>query len=88
MTADILAAWRCTDPDQKVAQVAGLPEVMAVPSVVDLQGGPGRPDRPVLVHPSTVPRRGLGGRDGRVALLHAIAHIEFNAINLALDAVL
>ena len=48
---------------------------------------PGRPDRPALVHPSEVPRRRLGSRAGRCSLVHAIAHIEFNAINLALDAV-
>jgi uncharacterized ferritin-like protein (DUF455 family) len=48
---------------------------------------PGRPDRPVLVHPARVPQRGLGTPAGRAALVHAIAHIEFNAINLALDAV-
>ncbi|WP_440995279.1 ferritin-like domain-containing protein [Arhodomonas sp. SL1] len=49
-------------------------------------GPPGRPDRPELVAPSRVPRRRLGSEAGRAALLHAIAHIEFNAINLALDA--
>lgn len=48
---------------------------------------PGRPERPQLVNPSAVPRRRLGSEEGRVALVHAIAHIEFNAINLALDAV-
>jgi uncharacterized ferritin-like protein (DUF455 family) len=47
---------------------------------------PGRPARPLLVHPRDVPRRRLGTPAGRAALLHAIAHIEFNAINLALDA--
>lgn len=47
---------------------------------------PGRPQRPALVHPARVPRRGLGTPAGRAALVHAIAHIEFNAINLALDA--
>lgn len=47
----------------------------------------GRPERPVLVDPSQVPRRRLGNQAGRTALIHAIAHIEFNAINLALDAV-
>ena len=49
-------------------------------------GVPGRPARPVLVHPRDVPKRGLGSVEGRAAFLHAIAHIEFNAINLALDA--
>ncbi|MES9988361.1 MAG: ferritin-like domain-containing protein [Candidatus Thiodiazotropha endolucinida] len=47
----------------------------------------GRPHRPELVHPSQLPRRGLGSETGRLALIHAIAHIEFNAINLAWDAV-
>jgi uncharacterized ferritin-like protein (DUF455 family) len=47
---------------------------------------PGRPARPKLVHPARVPRRRIGTPEGRAALLHAIAHIEFNAINLALDA--
>lgn len=49
-------------------------------------GSPGRPDKPELVDPSGVPRRRLGSDSGRAALVHAIAHIEFNAINLALDA--
>ena len=48
---------------------------------------PGRPPRPRLVHPRDVPRRGLGSDEGRAAFLHAIAHIEFNAIDLAWDAV-
>jgi uncharacterized ferritin-like protein (DUF455 family) len=49
---------------------------------------PGRPSRPNLVDPRDLPRRGLGSHEGRAALLHAVAHIEFNAINLAWDAVL
>lgn len=48
---------------------------------------PGRPARPELVHPKQVPQRKLTTPEGRSALLHAVAHIEFNAINLALDAV-
>lgn len=48
---------------------------------------PGRPARPELVAPAAVPRRRLGNEEGRAALVHAIAHIEFNAINLALDAI-
>jgi uncharacterized ferritin-like protein (DUF455 family) len=38
------------------------------------------------VEPASLPRRRLGGEAGRVALIHAVAHIEFNAINLAVDA--
>jgi len=49
-------------------------------------GTAGRPQRPELVSPSQVRRRRLGSAEGRAALVHAIAHIEFNAINLALDA--
>jgi uncharacterized ferritin-like protein (DUF455 family) len=48
---------------------------------------PGRPDLPLLVPAKAVARRGLSTLAGRAALLHAIAHIEFNAINLACDAV-
>ncbi|WP_298925009.1 ferritin-like domain-containing protein [uncultured Ramlibacter sp.] len=47
---------------------------------------PGRPLRPELIHPAKVPRRSPFNPEGLAALLHAIAHIEFNAINLALDA--
>jgi len=53
---------------------------------VEAIGVPGRPERPDLVEASRVPRRRLGSEKGRTALIHAIAHIEFNAINLALDA--
>ena len=48
---------------------------------------PGRPATPKLVHPRELPRRGLGTPEGRAAFIHAIAHIEFNAIDLAWDAV-
>ncbi|MCB1633433.1 MAG: ferritin-like domain-containing protein [Xanthomonadales bacterium] len=48
---------------------------------------PGRPARPALVPPKALKQRRLGSAEGRAALLHAVAHIEFNAINLALDAV-
>ena len=47
----------------------------------------GRPAKPELVHPKDVPQRGMKNLEGRAALLHAVVHIEFNAINLALDAV-
>jgi uncharacterized ferritin-like protein (DUF455 family) len=47
---------------------------------------PGRPPRPRLVPVRDVPRRGLGSDEGRAAFVHAIAHIEFNAIDLAWDA--
>ena len=43
------------------------------------------PQRPVLVDPRELPKRKLGSKEGRVALLHAVAHIEFSAIQLAFD---
>jgi len=48
---------------------------------------PGRPERPELVHPRDLSRRTPAHARGRAALIHAVAHIEFNAINLAWDAV-
>jgi uncharacterized ferritin-like protein (DUF455 family) len=55
----------------------------AMPSITR----PGRPQRPHLVRANKMPRRGFGTLEGRAIMMHAIAHIEFNAINLALDAV-
>ncbi len=47
---------------------------------------PARPARPELLPPGKMPRRGKGGSErGRIALLHALAHIEFGAIDLAFD---
>lgn len=55
--------------------------------IVEAIGDPGRPPKPQLVDARQLPRRGLGSVAGRAALMHAVAHIEFNAINLAWDAV-
>lgn len=48
---------------------------------------PGHPARPELRHHTEVARRSPATLEGRIILMHAIAHIEFNAINLALDAI-
>ncbi len=55
--------------------------------IAEPEGVPGRPARPLLVAPRQLARRTPFTLEGRAALLHAVAHIEFNAINLALDAV-
>jgi uncharacterized ferritin-like protein (DUF455 family) len=47
----------------------------------------GRPPRPALVAPAKLAHRRIGTPEGQAALVHAVAHIEFNAINLACDAV-
>jgi uncharacterized ferritin-like protein (DUF455 family) len=80
-------------PDRKVAATRSVFEAMHAGTAPDplaaLQPAaalPGRPARPRLVPPADVPRRTPFTREGRAALLHAVAHIEFNAINLALDA--
>jgi uncharacterized ferritin-like protein (DUF455 family) len=49
---------------------------------------PPRPERPELLPASRMPKRGKGGSErGRIAMLHALAHIEFAAIDLAFDLV-
>lgn len=81
------------DPEEKCAAVSALADAVEqgafrwdVEVPVAPVKAPGRPSKPQLVVPSAVPRRRLGSAAGRAALVHAIAHIEFNAINLALDA--
>lgn len=85
----------CPEPARKVALVHALYRDFsagALDAVVLAQGqprpiaAPGRPPRPRLVPPRELARRRLGSAEGRAALLHAVAHIEFNAIHLALDA--
>ncbi|WP_042264982.1 ferritin-like domain-containing protein [Paraburkholderia heleia] len=66
------AAAPCWEPQRIIPAPAGLP---------------GRPAEPPLVEPRELQRRSMSTPQGRVVLLHALAHIEFNAINLALDAV-
>ncbi|MES2683191.1 MAG: ferritin-like domain-containing protein [Pseudomonadota bacterium] len=83
MTSASLSSFMQCDPAAKCAEVAALTHLAPVASM-PLQ--PGRPAQPLLVRPREVPQRGLGSVEGRAALCHAVAHIEFNAINLALDA--
>ena len=55
-------------------------------SIDEPEGIPGRPSRPALVSPAEVPRPSLAKPEGIAALIHALAHIELNAIDLAADA--
>ena len=98
MTSLFDAARGCLDaatPEAKVATTFAAAEAFArgeltIPEdapAPDAIGMPGRPERPLLVHPRDLPRRGFGSDEGRAAFIHAIAHIEFNAIDLAWDAV-
>ena len=54
---------------------------------LDVPTVPGRPVKPQLVSPRDLPRRRNNRETGHATLIHAICHIEFNAINLGLDAV-
>ena len=79
------------DPAAKVVRARELGDIagtldVATSAPVPSQTVPGRPQRPVLIHASRVAKRSPFKPEGLAALLHAIAHIEFNAINLAADA--
>lgn len=75
LSAEIECAWR----QGKLACEADSP-------ILPLDD-PGRPQQPRLVDPRYLERRSFANDAGRIRLLHAFAHIEFNAINIALDAV-
>jgi uncharacterized ferritin-like protein (DUF455 family) len=91
------AAYAClaeSDPERKCTRTREAWTLLKTGQLVivpDAHGSsldaPGRPPRPELVPPRELPRRRLNSVEGRAALLHALAHIEFNAINLAWDAV-
>ncbi len=83
------AALMCSDPQYKSAQVQALQWMPEPEGGINVEpiSAPGRPERPALVAPRELKSRGLGSAAGRAALIHAVAHIEFNAVNLALDAI-
>ncbi len=83
------------DPVEKVrlAQIAGaawrdrrLP-IGARSTAEPMPDRPGRPARPELLSPRAMPRRSTQGLRGRIALLHAMAHIELNAVDMTWDLV-
>jgi len=83
-------ALAATDPDEKLARVASLADDWQSGKLPASPRTPqplhtGRPDKPELVPHHQVKQRGPQSPEGRAALIHAIAHIEFSAINLALD---
>lgn len=85
-----------SDADRKLAATFALGEAAAqAEALIDLDAldpaadllEPGRPAAPRLVAPRELLKRKLSTAEGRAHLIHAVAHIEFNAINLAWDAV-
>ncbi len=89
----LAACLHASEPAAKVACVhalqadwlAGGSIPMSMPDASP-STSPGNLKSPELVPPQKVPRRRVDTLPGRAALVHALAHIEFNAINLALDA--
>ena len=91
-----LAILASTDAKTKVTQLLSLfgdyqnqQITLDVPHKIDCGDLtlPGRPAKPELVLPKFVPKRRMDTPEGRAGLLHSLAHIEFNAMNLALDAI-
>lgn len=95
LRACALQALMEQDPDRKCMRVDAIWQAQdqwLINPLAELRPSsqqtlPGRPERPLLVPPHKVPMRSVHTPLGRAALLHAICHIEFNAINLGLDAV-
>lgn len=86
--AQALAAWLAAGTGEKCARVLAID----TQAPIDLQRPiespqlrPGRPARPVLVAPSGLQARPVHTPEGRAALIHALAHIELNAVDLACD---
>jgi uncharacterized ferritin-like protein (DUF455 family) len=73
----------------KAAQVRSLDATQlalnTVETLLEPPHLPGRPPRPLLVQPAQLKPRAVGTMEGRAGLIHALTHIEANAINLALD---
>lgn len=80
-----LEALACSDGVKKADLVFGIEFTWPVGETLSLEPRVGRPLKPELIHPARVPTRKVTQPEGRGMLLHALAHIEFNAINLALD---
>jgi len=82
---------RICDPHDNAAEVRAHGRVNLVVgadhNIEEPVGVPGRPERPPLLEPRLMPQRAVGSQVGRAALVHALTHIEANAINLALDLV-
>jgi uncharacterized ferritin-like protein (DUF455 family) len=80
----------CAEPDLKASGTRGLElrgAIDAAEIIAEAPGIPGRPPRPRLVPHTQLKPRSAQTWEGRAALLHALAHIELNAIDLALDVV-
>jgi len=94
LQAAALTILQATDPQQKidlgisVAKAWQEGKLLIDDSAAAIAlAEPGRPKQPELLSPQDMPRRRMNTVKGRTVLIHAVTHIEFNAINLAWDAV-
>ncbi len=89
---------RLTDPHAKARAVRALPLAPEAlreagwtlgqdQALVEPEGVPGRAERPLLLPAREVPQRSVGTPEGHAGLIHSLAHIECNAVDLALDAI-
>jgi uncharacterized ferritin-like protein (DUF455 family) len=92
VAAAIRAALLTADPRAKVMAARGVARDwrlgrLAFAFDAPMPDRPARPAEPELLAPNRMPKRGRGGSErARIALWHSLAHIEFSAIDLALDA--
>jgi len=93
LIAGAIGILSCADPAGKIAlshdvAAAWASGTLPVGGRIAPPGRPARPERPLLLMPRDMPRRRKGGTEaGRIALMHAVAHIELNAIDLAWDMI-
>lgn len=83
----LLALLDC-DTGSKCRRVLAIPDTVTLDTCCQImapEGIPGRPAKPELVAPGQVGRRAMHTVEGRAVLIHALAHIELNAVNLACD---
>lgn len=79
--------WQKSQATQRLYQAVKQQGYLISKADLVVPALPGRPEQPKLVSPRDLPRRRNNQQTGHATLIHAICHIEFNAINLALDAI-
>jgi uncharacterized ferritin-like protein (DUF455 family) len=91
LRAQALDALQHQDPNEKCSATEALhftyDTIHFQTEIAEPAGLPMHPEKPALVHATQIERRTLATPTGHAALIHSLAHIEFNAVNLALDAI-
>ncbi|MHA1107768.1 MAG: DUF455 family protein [Alphaproteobacteria bacterium] len=93
LTDAAVAALETAEPAAKIKAVRALAGDWRRGAIAEIGSAtppdrPARPDRPELRPPRDMPRRGKARSPaGRIALFHALTHIEFNAVDLACDII-